>query len=315
MQVDSFGCSVMNRFDRLLDDEADPFDILQEAELQKQRKKKKEELKKANAGKQGKKESQKDRRIPYSGDGGLGHMRNNSGLGGEFRGKRGQNENSGLVASGREERRVVFRERRLNQTEDRNYIPVEASLNRWDTGSRRRDWDRRTGERYARNTDSFGEGVKKELNYREQPRDGMTWAPEGNGTEAKGGQEALKPEVRVEDGKAEEEAAEGETVPAVAGEMSLDEWKAMLEECRPKEKLKLRTVDTRVPSKAVVIHKSKPLKEKGITEEYEEYVVRRPANDITASLAYNFGNLPRPGRGGQRRARGARRAGWWWRAS
>lgn len=78
MQPDSFGCAVTNRFDQLLDDEADPFDILQEAELQKQKKKKKEGLKKAKADKQGKKESQKDRRVPNSGDGGPGNI-NNSG--------------------------------------------------------------------------------------------------------------------------------------------------------------------------------------------------------------------------------------------
>lgn len=70
----SFGCAVVtNRFalGQLLDDEVDPFDIIREAQAEKQKKKKKDEVKKpANVtGKPVKKESQKDRRVPVSGEG------------------------------------------------------------------------------------------------------------------------------------------------------------------------------------------------------------------------------------------------------
>ena len=39
--------------------------------------------------------------------------------------------------------------------------------------------------------------------------------------------------------------------------MSLDEWKTMQEQSRPKTEFNIRKADTKLPSKAVVIHKSK----------------------------------------------------------
>lgn len=70
MLPDAFGCAVANRFGNLLDDDADPLDLLSEAEKVKDRKKKKkeeeEEEKRAKMKKAGQKESQKDRRLPRS---------------------------------------------------------------------------------------------------------------------------------------------------------------------------------------------------------------------------------------------------------
>lgn len=67
MLPDAFGCAVANRFGNLLDDDADPFDLLSEAEKVKERKRKEEEEKKAKQKKKaGQKESQKDRRLPRS---------------------------------------------------------------------------------------------------------------------------------------------------------------------------------------------------------------------------------------------------------
>lgn len=43
----------------------------------------------------------------------------------------------------------------------------------------------------------------------------------------------------------------------VAIEMTLDEWKALQEQSRPKVELNIRKADTPMPSKAMVIHKSK----------------------------------------------------------
>lgn len=48
-----------------------------------------------------------------------------------------------------------------------------------------------------------------------------------------------------------------EEVIELALEMTLDEWKAQQEQSRPKVELNIRKADTSVPSKAVVIHKSK----------------------------------------------------------
>ena len=62
MLPDAYGCVVANRFGELLDDEADPFDLLSMAESTEKSKKKKED-KKAKQKKQGLKESQKERRA------------------------------------------------------------------------------------------------------------------------------------------------------------------------------------------------------------------------------------------------------------
>lgn len=71
---EGYGCAVANRFDRLLDDESDPFDILAGIEKKQKKKKKKEEPKKTSTTtnvKSVKKESQRDRRIvlPVGGGG------------------------------------------------------------------------------------------------------------------------------------------------------------------------------------------------------------------------------------------------------
>lgn len=71
MLPDAYGCVVANRFGDLLDDEADPFDLMSAVETMKEKKKKKkeEEEKKGKQKKPGQKESQKDRRLPLALDG------------------------------------------------------------------------------------------------------------------------------------------------------------------------------------------------------------------------------------------------------
>lgn len=69
MLPDAYGCAVANRFGNLLDDDADPFDLISEVELAKEKKKKKKEEEEEKRGKQkktGQKESQKDRRLPVA---------------------------------------------------------------------------------------------------------------------------------------------------------------------------------------------------------------------------------------------------------
>ena len=70
MLPDAFGCAVANRYGDLLDDDADPFDSIIKAEIEKAKKKKKDnEEKKAKPKKPGQKESQKDRRVPVAPEG------------------------------------------------------------------------------------------------------------------------------------------------------------------------------------------------------------------------------------------------------
>lgn len=119
--------------------------------------------------------------------------------------------------------------------------------------------------------------------------------------------------------------------------MSLDEWKAIQEQSRPKAEFNIRKADTKLPPKAVVIHKSKRLKvfwmilhrrlqmcclfahihffairvvykERGLGLNEEDLVCRRPTNDITCQVDINFGSLGRPSRGG-RGGRGGRGRG------
>ncbi|XP_010605954.1 intracellular hyaluronan-binding protein 4 [Fukomys damarensis] len=90
-------------------------------------------------------------------------------------------------------------------------------------------------------------------------------------------------------------------------EMTLDEWKNLQEQTRPKPEFNIRKPESTVPSKAVVIHKSK-YRDDIVKIDYEEdaHVFRKAANDITSQLEINFGNLPRPGRGGRGGTRGGR---------
>lgn len=71
MLPESYGCVVANRFGNLLDDDADPFDLINDVEKEKEnekKKKKKEDDKKGKQKKNNQKESQKDRRVPVASD-------------------------------------------------------------------------------------------------------------------------------------------------------------------------------------------------------------------------------------------------------
>lgn len=90
-------------------------------------------------------------------------------------------------------------------------------------------------------------------------------------------------------------------------EMTLDEWKTLQEQTRPKPEFNIRKPESSVPSKAVVIHKSK-YRDDMVKNDCEDdtHVFRKAANDITSQLEINFGNLPRPGRGARGGTRGGR---------
>lgn len=90
-------------------------------------------------------------------------------------------------------------------------------------------------------------------------------------------------------------------------EMTLDEWKNLQEQTRPKPEFNIRKPESTVPSKAVVIHKAR-YRDDMVKDDYEDdaHVFRKAANDITSQLEINFGNLPRPGRGARGGTRGGR---------
>ncbi|XP_020509168.1 SERPINE1 mRNA binding protein 1a isoform X2 [Labrus bergylta] len=64
---EGFGCAIANRFDQLFDDESDPFELLKQAEVKKKEAAVPGAAKTAaQAAKQPKKESQKDRKVPLA---------------------------------------------------------------------------------------------------------------------------------------------------------------------------------------------------------------------------------------------------------
>ncbi|NWV58273.1 HABP4 protein, partial [Daphoenositta chrysoptera] len=107
------------------------------------------------------------------------------------------------------------------------------------------------------------------------------------------------PEQRgTSEGEPLSKVAEGEPMEEVVQEMTLDEWKNLQQQNRPKPEFNIRKPESTVPSKAVVIHKSKYSDnlQKEDSED-DSHVFRKPVNDITSQLDINFGSLPRPGRG------------------
>ncbi|XP_048788170.1 intracellular hyaluronan-binding protein 4 [Lagopus muta] len=100
--------------------------------------------------------------------------------------------------------------------------------------------------------------------------------------------------------------AEGKPMEEVVQEMTLDEWKNLQQQNRPKHEFNIRRPESTVPSKAVVIHKSKysnDIQKGELEDDYQ--IFRKAVNDITSQLDINFGSLSRPGRG----SRGARGCG------
>ncbi|XP_067886208.1 intracellular hyaluronan-binding protein 4-like isoform X2 [Heterodontus francisci] len=341
---ETFGCAVTNRFDQLLDDESDPFDILREAEEKKQKKKKEEgggggrkpragtgasssssaAAAASNAAKAGRRESQKARKIPNSNEAGsrpgaaagtenvfMGSTQRKEGpkRGPKRAEMRGQNENQDIERrTERPERRVVFRERRPNETEGATEFSLEVPIDRMDRASvKGRGGGRGRGRGrggFPRSVDGFDLRGKREFE-RHSGNDKV----ETETTPAEEVTEMEEPQEVLE-GDAENKLTEGEheaTVDDGPHEMTLDEWKALQEQTRSKKEFNIRKPDSSVLSKAVVIHKSKYEgdEQKEESDDEDHHYFRRSANDITSKLDINFGSLTRPGRGrGGARGRG-----------
>ncbi|XP_017568753.2 intracellular hyaluronan-binding protein 4 [Pygocentrus nattereri] len=307
-----YECSVANRFGELLDDETDPFELLQQA----RERRKEEKVKTPSAPPPTTvKESQRDRKVPLRAAGDTA-ANINRGIIGLTHPVHGQPEE-------RAERRVAFNEPRFSEGDNFLRYSVDRPRELFDRAGR--GGGRGHGARgagYPRSTDGFDPRGKREFE-RHSGSDRASVRPEekrgGNGPRNWGSMkdhisamaDALPNEEIVESEDALE--TDGENQPLekevieVAMEMSLDEWKSMQEQSRPKTEFNIRKADTKLPSKAVVIHKSKHI-EKHADGIVEDVVFRHPANDITFQLEIDFGNLARPSRGG-RGGRGGRGRG------
>uniref|UniRef100_A0A8C3QM99 Hyaluronan binding protein 4 n=1 Tax=Cyanoderma ruficeps TaxID=181631 RepID=A0A8C3QM99_9PASS len=316
---ENFGCSVANRFYQLLDDESDPFDVLREAE--RRQKKKRDEVAAATrravpggrAG-GGRRETQKERKQPESSPapapaappqpGPKRAPRQGEQQGFSNRGTEGKKEKT--------EWRPSFREYRPYGEQRQVEFSVERPVERLDYerpirgrgGGRGRMRGRGRGGGLNGSFDGFDQRRKREAER--QSRNDKT-----------GMQQTAPMEETVEtpeqpgtsEGEPLSKAAEGEPMEEVVQEMTLDEWKNLQQRNRPKPEFNIRKPESTVPSKAVVIHKSK-YSDDLQKEDFEDdsHVFRKPVNDITSQLDINFGNLPYPGRG-SRGARGGRGRG------
>ncbi|KAK2901956.1 intracellular hyaluronan-binding protein 4-like [Channa argus] len=337
MLPDAYGCVVANRFGNLVDDDADPFDLMSEVETEKEKEKKKkkkkvEEEKKSKQKKPGQKESQKDRRVPIASD-----MHEPMPVHKQQQQQQQQQQaHTGPLpdsADGSDETlRVTKRAATRDRTAKKEEYPQEFSFSNpytADSDFRGRGALRgRRGARgggYSRNSDNFILRGKREYDRHngtgispEEKRGGRgpwNWGCVEEATSELMEVTAEAP-VKSEDfnllvDEVNEnrpmEDEDGEMVVQVAMEMTLDEWKALQQTSRPKAEFNIRKAENKIPSQAKVIHQSKHLENlKDTLEDMEDegHFLRRSVNDITSLLDINFGSLGRPSRGG--RGRGAR---------
>ncbi|XP_053148364.1 intracellular hyaluronan-binding protein 4 [Hemicordylus capensis] len=341
---ESFGCAVANRFHQLLDDESDPFDILREAERRKQQSKKREDAAVSAGRKPGlggaaaaaaaaKRESQKERKGPT-----FLQPESPPAPGQKRAPKRGEqqgwNDSRGTeVKQDKAEWRPSFREYRPHEVDRQAEFMLERPIDRFDRerpmrgrGGRGGIRGRGRGGGMNRTFNGFDQRGKREFDRQsgsdktgirsEDKRGGS--GPRNWGAVKDDLSEMEQTAPMEETAETEEHAgapegdspnkiAEGEPAEDAVQEMTLDEWKNLQEQNRPKPEFNIRKPETAVPSKAVVIHKSK-YRDDVLKEDFEDdsHFFRKAANDITSQLDINFGNLPRPGRGarGMRGGRG-----------
>ncbi|XP_074875856.1 intracellular hyaluronan-binding protein 4 isoform X4 [Buteo buteo] len=318
---ENFGCAVANRFYQLLDDESDPFDILREAERRQQQRKKRDEaaaVRRAGPGGRaggggggGKRESQKERKqlgTPSVAGGPPQPGQKRAPKAGE---QQGFSNRRLEVKQDKTEGKPSFREYRTYETERQAEFTVERPTERLDRGRPIRG---RGGGRGGMRGRGRGGGINRSFDGSDQ-RGKQEFERRGND---KTGMEQTAPveetaeraeQPGASEGEPRNKVAEGEPMEEVVQEMTLDEWKNLQQQNRPKPEFNIRKPESTVPSKAVVIHKSKysdDLQKEDFEDDF--HVFRRPVNDITSQLDINFGSLPRPGRG-SRGARGGRGRG------
>ncbi|MGH0164261.1 UNVERIFIED_CONTAM: hypothetical protein FKN15_053176 [Acipenser sinensis] len=320
---EGFGCVVTNRFDQLLDDEADPFEVLKAAENKKKDGAATGSTKTAaQAAKQPKKESQKDRKnplldkkeetqaapVPLKKEGirRVGRRPDQQGQSGfqqqgpppASQQHAGQGE--GRPGERRPDRRPP-RERRFDRPVEEKPEGGEFSVEKESVVER--PLRGRGGGRGGRGgrgrgmgrTDGFDSRGKREFD-RHSGSDRFSLKPEekrgGGGSHNWG---TVKDELtELDQSNVTEETPEGEEHPVADSENKENEAEEVKEE-GPKE----MTLDE---------WKAMQDKERAKADDGSEFHFRKPANDITSQLEINFGDLGRPGRGrgGPRGGRGGR---------
>ncbi|XP_073489200.1 intracellular hyaluronan-binding protein 4 isoform X2 [Aquarana catesbeiana] len=295
---EAFGCAVENRFFQLQDDDCDPLDLLHQATIEVTKRKKKETPAAKKSGNQqgNRKESQKERKIQVVP---ITAAPDQKRAPKPTLQKVTQNENNGAeVKVDRTERRMAFREFRPNIEKIMDYsndnFEKERQVRSWVANQRGGSRGRGRGG-FPRNMESENQRGRREFDR----HSGSDRAEEDpvSVEHVENAEPPLEASEEEQDFKVSEEGSED------LQEMSLDEWKSMMDQSRPKADFNLRKPESSMPSKAVVIHKSKFADNMKHDEDYQ-VGFRKPVNDITCQLDINFGNLPRPGRGGRGGGRG-----------
>ncbi|KAM5194648.1 intracellular hyaluronan-binding protein 4 isoform 1-T2 [Mantella aurantiaca] len=272
---ETFGCAVENRFFQLQDDDCDPLDLLYQAAVAVGQRKKKEDstAKKLGNQKGNKKESQKDRKISAI---------SSAEESGQKRAPKPTlqkvipNEFHSAEVTDRAERRIAL-EFRPNFVER----PMEYSLDNFEKEKQVRNWvaNQRGGFRgrarggFPRNMENGNQRGRREFERHSGSDRARVRAEDkrgGSGPRNWGSIKDVMSEeepVPVENVENPEpfEAPEGEqeykiseeSIEDYLEEMSLDEWKSMMDQSRPKTEFNLRKPESSMPSKAVLIHKSK----------------------------------------------------------
>ncbi|XP_040396278.1 intracellular hyaluronan-binding protein 4 [Cygnus olor] len=311
---ESFGCAVANRFCQLLDDESDPFDILREAERRRQQRKQRDEAAAAAAARRGggragagRRESQKERKQ-HGGTAAAAAPQPGQKRAPKRGEEQGWNDNRRAEKQDKTEWRPSFREYHSYETERQTEFTVERPVERVDCERPRGRGRGRGGMRgrgrgggINRSFDGFDQRGKRE--FERQSGNDKTEMEQTAPVEETA---ETAQQQGTSEGEPLNKVAEGEPMEEVVQEMTLDEWKNLQQQNRPKPEFNIRKPESTVPSKAVVIHKSK-YSDDLQKEDFEDdsHVFRRAVNDITSQLDINFGSLPRPGRG-SRGARGGR---------
>ncbi|XP_077330924.1 intracellular hyaluronan-binding protein 4 isoform X2 [Lithobates pipiens] len=320
---EAFGCAVENRFLQLQDDDCDPLDLLHQASIEVTKRKKKETPAAKKSGNQqgNKKESQKERKIQVVP---ITAAPDQKRAPKPTLQKVTQNENNGAeVKVDRTERRMAFREFRPNIIEknmdySNDNFEKDRQVRSWVTNQRGGSRGRGRGG-FPRNVETDNQRGRREFDRHSGSDRARVKAEDKRGGSGPHNWGSIKDAFSEEDPVPVEHVENAEPLEALEEEqdvkvseegsedplkeMSLDEWKSMMDQSRPKADFNLRKPESSMPSKAVVIHKSKFADNMKHDEDYQ-VGFRKPVNDITSQLDINFGNLPRPGRGGRGGGRG-----------
>ncbi|XP_077054629.1 SERPINE1 mRNA-binding protein 1 isoform X1 [Siphateles boraxobius] len=345
---EGFGCVVTNRFAQLFDDEDDPFEALKQAEKKKDPTAPGAAKTAAQAAKQLKKETQKDRKVPIldkkeetqapvplkkDGMKKMGRRPEQPGQPGQPGPQQQGGQGEGRPPTDRRPDRRPPRERRFDKPADEK--PAEGGEFSVEKSVSDRPFRGRGGARGGRGgrgrgvgrTDGFDSRGKREFDRHSGSDRSSLRAEEKRGGGGSHNWGTVKDELSdLDQSNVTEDTPEGEEHPPADSEnkeneaeevkeegpkeMTLDEYKAQQDKERAKVEFNIRKANEGTDwKKGYVLHKSKAEDASG-DDAAEDHHFRRPANDITSQLEINFGDLGRPGRGrgGPRGGRGARGA-------